>query len=96
MRSEKKIQLHSMLNAIRCIDQWFAFKKSRISCLALIFKLKNLSTTVLYAKKSVAVGEISRDIYSFFQAIDTNLWDSVVWVNGLDWMQRVERHGFNS
>ena len=54
----KIFQLQSMLNAIRCIDQRFAFKNSRISCLALIFNLKNQSTTVLYAKKSVAGGEI--------------------------------------
>ena len=47
-----------MLNAIKCIDQRLAFKNSRISCLALIFNLKNPSTTVLYAKKSVAGGEI--------------------------------------
>ena len=46
----KIFQLQSMSNAIRCIDQRFAFKNSRISCLALIFKLKNPSTTVLYAK----------------------------------------------
>ena len=57
---EKIFQLQSMLNVIRCIYQRFAFKNSRISCLALIFNLKNLSTTVLYAKKSVAGGEIRR------------------------------------
>ena len=69
----KIYQLQSMLNAIRCIDQRFVFKNSGISCLALIFNLKNLSTTVLYAKKLVAGGEIRRVIYRFFQAIDTNL-----------------------
>ena len=52
-----------MSNAIRCIIQRFAFKNSRISCLALIFHLKNPSMTVLYAKKSVAGGEIRRVIY---------------------------------
>ena len=62
-------QLQSMLNMIRCINQRFVFKNSDISCLALIFKLKNPSTTVLYSKKSVAGGLI----YSFFQAIDTKL-----------------------
>ena len=36
-----------MLNAIRFINQRFAFKNSGISCLALIFNLKNPSTTVL-------------------------------------------------
>ena len=55
-----------MSNAIRCIDQRFAFKNSRISRLALIFNLKNPSTTILYAKKSVAGGEIRLVIYHFF------------------------------
>ena len=39
------------------------------SCLALIFNLKNPSTTVLYAKKSVAGGEIRRVIYRFFSLV---------------------------
>ena len=42
----KICQLQSMSNAIGCINQRFAFKNSRISCLALIFN--NLRTTVLY------------------------------------------------
>ena len=63
-----------MSNAIGCIDQRFAFKNSRISCLPLIFKLKNPRTTVLFAKKSVAGGEIRRVIYRFFRATDTYLW----------------------
>ena len=42
-------QLQSMLNVIKCIDQRFAFKNSGISCLALIFNLNNLRTTILYA-----------------------------------------------
>ena len=50
VRSEN-ISTPSMSNAIRRIDQRFAFKNSRITCLALIFNLKNPSTTVLYAKK---------------------------------------------
>ena len=65
----KIFQLHSMSNAIRCINQRFAFKKTRISCLALIFKMKNLSMTVLYAKKSVAGGEIRRVIYCFLKQL---------------------------
>ena len=73
VRSEIYFQLQSISNAIRCIYQRFAFKSSRISCLALIFKLKNPSTTVLYAKKSVAGGEIWPFICSFFRALDTNL-----------------------
>ena len=48
----KIFQLQSMSNAIRCIDQRFAVKNSSISCLALIFKLKNQSKTILHAKKS--------------------------------------------
>ena len=69
-------QLQSMSNAIRYIDsdQWFAFKNSRISCLAMIFNLKNPSMTALSAKKSVAGGEIRRVMYRFFRAIDTNQW----------------------
>ena len=60
-----------MSNAIRCIDQLerVAFKNSRILCLALIFKMKNPSTTVLYAKKSNASGDIRRLIYRFFQQL---------------------------
>ena len=65
----KIFQLQSMSNAIRYIDQRFAFKNSRISCLTLIFKLKNPSTTVLYAKKSVAGGEIRRVIYHFLKEL---------------------------
>ena len=72
----KIFQLQSMSNAIRCIDQRFAFKNSRISCLALIFNLKNPSTTVLYAKKSVAGGEIWRVIYRFFFKLS-------IWTYGL-------------
>ena len=40
-----------MSNAIRCIDQRFAFKNYGISCFALIFHLNNPRMTVLYAKK---------------------------------------------
>ena len=64
----KIFQLQSMLNVIRCIDQRLVLKNSCVSCLALTFKLKNLSTTVLYAKKSVAGGEI---------------WRDMIWTNGL-------------
>ena len=55
-----------MSNAIRCIDQRVVFKNSRISRLALIFNLKNPSTTVLYAKHSVADGKIRWFMYLFF------------------------------
>ena len=83
----KTFQLQSMSNAIKCIDQRFAFKNSRISFLA----LKNLSATVLYAKKSVAGGVIRRVIYHFFGGIDTNQW-----LSGQGESQRVGRHGFDS
>ena len=75
-----------MLNAIRSlryIDQRFAFKNSRISWLALIFKLKNQSTEVLYAKKLVAAFNLHVAKYDetmpktytiFFRTIDTNLF----------------------
>ena len=69
----KIFQLQSMSNAIKCIDQRFAFKNFAISCLALIFNLKNPSTTVLYAKKLVAGGEIGRVIYRFFRALAINM-----------------------
>ena len=64
----KIFQLQSMLNVIRCINQRSAFKNSGILCLALILNLKYPSMTVLYAKKSVAGGEIQRVIYLFFQS----------------------------
>ena len=73
-----KIFQLSTLNAIRCIDQSFAFKNFRISCLALIFNLNVPTqfprTTVLNEKKLVAGGEIWRVIYNFFRAIDTDQW----------------------
>ena len=87
----KIFQLQSMSNAKRCIDQRFAFKNSGVSCLALIFNLKNPSTTVLYLKKSVAGGVIQRLIYRFFRTIDTNLW-----LSGQGESQRVGRLGFDS
>ena len=61
----KIFQLKSMSNAIGCINQWFVFKNSRISCLALIYNLNNPRTTILYAKKSVAGCEIQRVMYHF-------------------------------
>ena len=57
----KIFQLQSMLNAIRsllrCINQRFVFKNSGILCLALIFNLSNLKTTImiLQAKKRFQV-----------------------------------------
>ena len=65
-----------MLNAIRCINQRFAFKNSCASCLAQVINLNNLRRTVLYAKKIVAGGEIQleRVIYHFLQTIETNQW----------------------
>ena len=74
MSIEHKLCEVKRYQATRCINQRFVFKNSGISCLALIFNLKNLSTTVLYEKKSVAGGEIRRVVYSFFRAIDTNQW----------------------
>ena len=85
----KIFQLQSMSNAIRCIGQ--RFKDSGITCLALIFNLKNPSMTVLYAKKSVAGGKIRRVMYCFFRAIDTNQW-----LSGYGVSQRVRWHGVDS
>ena len=53
----KKFQLQSMSNAIRCIDQGFAFKNSGILCLALMFNLGNPRTTILHAKKRLQVAK---------------------------------------
>ena len=54
----KIFQLQFMWNAIGCINQRFVFKNSGISCLALIFNLKNLRTTILHAKKLLQVARI--------------------------------------
>ena len=61
----KIFQLQSMSNAIRCIDQRFAFKNSGISCLALIFNLSNLRTTVLHSKKRLPVAKHVK-LYNMF------------------------------
>ena len=53
-------QLQSMSNWVKCINQRLVFKYSCIECLALTFNLNNPRTTVLYAKKLVAGGEIGR------------------------------------
>ena len=77
----KIFQLQSMLNAIRCINQRFAFKNSGISCLALIFNLNNPITTVLHAKKLVAGCEMQNMGHiPFFLAINMNQW-----LSGKDW-----------
>ena len=75
-----------MSNAIRCIDQRFAFKNSGISCLTLIFKLKNPSTTVLYAKNQLQVAKYDESYTVFFE-----LYLRLVAV-----LQRVGRRGFDS
>ena len=56
-----------MSNAIRYIDQRFAFKDSRISCLALIFNLKIPSMTVLYAKKLVQVVKYNKSYSHWYK-----------------------------
>ena len=63
-----------MLNAKGCIDQMFAFKNSRISCLAFDTQLEKSEHNGPVCKKLVAGGEIRRVIYRFFQAIETNQW----------------------
>ena len=70
----KIFQIQSMLKAIRCINQRFAFKNVWIWCLALIFNLKNPSIKVLYAKKLVAhVAKYDESCTVFFkQLIRTN------------------------
>ena len=59
-------QLKSMLNAKRCIDQRFVVKNSRISCLALIFNLSNLRTTILHSKKRLPVAKQEKSYTVFF------------------------------
>ena len=54
-----------MLNAIKCIDQRFAFKISGISCLALIFNLSNLRTTILHSKNLLQVAKHVK-LYTIF------------------------------
>ena len=66
-------------------------KNSRTSRLPVIFNLKNPSTTVQCAKKSVAGCEIRRFIYCFFRNLDTYQW-----LSGYEWLPRVGRLGFNS
>ena len=50
----KKVQLQSMSNAIRHIDG-FAFKNSGIACLALIFNLSYLRSTILHPKYTESI-----------------------------------------
>ena len=75
---------------VECVKMYrsrFAVKNSRISSLAMIFKLKNPSIAVLYAKKSVAGGEIRRVIYRIFRAIDINQWLRWVAVSQATWVR---------
>ena len=58
------VERDKMYRSKVCVQEFSYFVTN--SCLALIFKLKNPSTTVPYAKKSVAGGEIRRVIYRFF------------------------------
>ena len=53
----KIFQLQSMSNAIRYINQRFAFMNSGFSCLALIFNLSYLRSTILHAKKRLQVAK---------------------------------------
>ena len=81
-----------MSNAIRCINQRFAFKNSRISCLALIFNLKNLSTTVLYTQKNRLQVAKYEESLLFFRAIDKNQWLGGQGKSHCALSQRVGRH----
>ena len=64
--NHKIFQLQSMLNAIRCIDQRFAFKNSGILRLALIFDLSNQRTTILHSKKWFQVARYNESYSTFF------------------------------
>ena len=59
----------SMSNAIRCINQRFVFKNSRISCMALIFNLNNPRMTVLYAKYQLQVAKHDDSHTVFFKLL---------------------------
>ena len=85
----KIFQLQSMSNAIRCtsIDQRFAFKISCISCLVLIFYLNNPRTTVLYARKSVAGGEIRESYFSSIWYEPMGHWLGWVVESGATWVR---------
>ena len=48
-----------MSNAIRCINQRFAFKNSGIACLALIFNLSYPRSTIVHAKKRLQLRNTS-------------------------------------
>ena len=58
-----------MLNAIRCIDQRFAFKNSLISCLALIFKLKNPVRQSCTPKNQLQVAKYDDSYTVFFKRL---------------------------
>ena len=64
---------------VKCdIDQRFASKNSGISCVALIFNLNHLRTTILYAKRISCrfqnrTSHYLSHIHFFFQSTDTNL-----------------------
>ena len=64
-------QLQSMSNALRCIDQRFAFKNSGSSCLALILNLSNLQMTILHTQKEVPGSKIQLHlgIHHFFSLL---------------------------
>ena len=73
----KIFELQSMLNVIRCINQRFGFKNSRISCLAtlaLIFILNNPRSTVLNAKNQFQMAKYDESYTFFSHTTDTNLW----------------------
>ena len=56
----KIFQPQSMSNAIRCIDQRFAFKNLGISCLALIFNLEQQNAVL---QRRVINQYLARDRY---------------------------------
>ena len=73
----KVFQLQSMSNAIRCIDQRFAFKNSRISCLALMFKFKILAWQSCHSTQKNWLQVVKYDescTVCFLLLIKTNGW----------------------
>ena len=57
MSNKLKMCEVKIFQLVRCIDQRFAFKNSCISCLALIFNLSNLTTTILHSKKRLPIAK---------------------------------------
>ena len=59
-----------MSNTIRCIDHRFAFKNSGVACLALIFNLSYLRSTILHPKNAVRNSSSNMTIHITFFSVN--------------------------